>query len=249
MQPRPIERHVEGIFGATGQGKTQAMKARLRGLRRTVQGPLRILVLDPMEQLEGGDGYTADVEFVAYSRKELLWYLQGVRPNESFSVAYVPPVGADEPAELNFLAGVAWALGNVWLVVDEAHASCNHRAFDGGAIPNMVACVKRGRHRRISLIIVAQRPVDVATLVRAETLAGETFYFRLVRHDDLRDVASERGPRFAAAVAALPRLTCIRSTVDGAHYAEIRFDSAGVPYFHAEMRPVNLERARLPAAT
>jgi hypothetical protein len=229
MKPRPLERKVIGVFGSTGQGKTQAAKAILRSLRVTQRGPLRILALDPMEQLQGGDDYEADVQYVAYSRAELLAYLQGIRSDESFSVSYVPPVGADEAAELNFLAGVAWALGNVWLYVDEAHASCNHRAFDGGDIPLMAACVKRGRHRRINLLIGAQRPVDVATLVRAETLAGETYYFRLVRHDDLRDIASERGPEFSRAVQGLPRLTCICATADGAHYVSIRFDSCGVP--------------------
>lgn len=234
MKARPLERDVIGIFGSTGQGKTQALRSLLRSLRM-LKFPLRLLVLDPMEQLEAGEGYTADVEFVAYSRKELLEYLDGVKPGESFSVAYVPPVGSDEAAELNFLAGVAWALGDVYLVVDEAHASCSHRAFDGGDIPNMVACVKRGRHRRISLIIVAQRPVDVATLVRAETLAGTTYYFRLVRHDDLRDVTSERGPDFARAVASLPRLVCIKSTADESTYHQVWFDEAEVPHIGARM--------------
>lgn len=243
MKPRPIERHVIGIFGSTGQGKTQAEKAYLRSLRAVYsrepsRGRLGILALDPMEQLEEG----RDVEVVAYTRQEVLAYLHDVGDDEWFSVAYVPPVGADEAAELNFLAGVAWALGSCWLVVDEAHASCSHRAFDGGDIPNMVACVKRGRHRRVSLLIVAQRPVDVATLVRAETLAGETFYFRLVRHDDLRDIQNERGPEFARAVASLPRLTFIRSTVDGAHYGQIRFNADGTPYFFAEIRPVPMAR-------
>ena len=232
MKPRPPERHVIGIFGSTGQGKTQALRSILRSLRLG-RGPVRILVLDPMEQLEEWDESdperSADVECVAYTRGELLAYLKGVGPQESFSVAYVPPVGEDESAELNFLAGCAWALGNVWLVVDEAHASCNHSAFAANEIPNMMACVKRGRHRKISLLIVAQRPMDVATTVRAETLAGETFYFRLVRHDDLRDVASERGPEFARRVASLPRLRCIRATADDSSEYTIRFDGQGIP--------------------
>lgn len=231
MKPRPIERSVIGIFGSTGQGKTQAEKAILRGLRRTTNGPVRFMSLDPMEQLEEG----VDVECVAYSRTEVLTYLRDIKPTESFSVSYVPPVGSNEPAELNFLAGCSWAIGNCWLVVDEAHASCSHRAFDGGDIPNMAACVKRGRHRRISLLIVAQRPVDVATLVRAETLAGETYYFRLVRHDDLRDVASERGPEFAKDIAGLPRLVCIRATQDETRYYQIHFDSRERPTLDARM--------------
>jgi len=237
VQPRPLERRVYGYYGSTGQGKTQALKAKLRQIRSQVAPGKRIgiLALDPMEQLKEWDGSTehddcSDVEFVAHSRREVLQYLNGIQPDESFSLAYVPPVDSHEPSELNFLAGVAWALGNVWLVIDEAHASCNHAAVQAGEIPNMVACVKRGRHRRINLIIAAQRPVDVSTLIRAETLADTTVYFRLVRHDDLRDVAAERGPEFARRVSSLPRLTCLVVTADSIRSYRIIFDARGRPW-------------------
>lgn len=186
------------MFGATGMGKTQALRSLLKSEDRA-------FCLDCAQDLD-----ESDVDCVATSREEVLEYLEGLDADgrESFSVAYQPPVDDPEPEAAAFLARLAWAAQDCILVIDEAHVACNYNDCS----PEVLLVVRRGRHRRVSLMIVSQRPAEVHPTIRSECFSCETFLFRLSRRPDLAEITNERDSDLAAQVRQLPKLECMRVT-------------------------------------
>lgn len=204
-----LKREVVGFFGATGTGKTQAARSVMAS-----RGYRRICILDPMADYD-----TNDVEAVCESRDEVREYLDGFEEGENFSFCYRPPAEDPEPEAAGFLARIAYAAGDCALVLDEAHISCNYHDCS----PHVLIVTRRGRHKRVSVLLISQRPADVHPALRAEAFARETYIFRLARKDDLREIALERGNAFAESVARLPDLQCYRIRPEGTDRGRIEF--------------------------
>lgn len=196
------------ISGTTQSGKTTTEKI-LLGQER----PPRLLIVDPDEDYDEGP----DVELRCYSLDEMDEYLDGIKPDDTFSASIVPPIG-QEPEIASIIALYAWHLRNVRLVIDEAETclSAQRLAKRPDLGQNVWRCIKRGLKRGIEVDTIGQRIVDVAPIIRAETSGHEKFYLRLRGAGCLREVRAENpGKALDRVVTDLANYTMVRVPVHG----------------------------------
>lgn len=187
-------RRLVGIFGVSGTGKTQTLRTVVRDWRRR-------FCFDRSAELAKG----IDVEATCATRDEVSEYLDGLKPDEDFSVAYQPYAmePEEEAEECGWLAEKALDTMDCVLTVDEASRSCRHRLVH----PSTVQVALEGRKLGVSMIVASQRPTHVDPDIRGEAYGSEVFLFAISREDDLKDMGKEVGRAIAAKVAALPDLS------------------------------------------
>lgn len=135
-----MNRTITLVYGQTGMGKTVWTKQHLRGQKR-------IICLDPIEEYEG-------VRFE--DLEKLLDYTETYR---SFYCCYsvVPDFG--------LLCQVALAVRDCVLVVEESQRVVPPRMTPPGAFEDVIY---RGRHSRVSVVLVSQRPTTLHIAARSQ---------------------------------------------------------------------------------
>lgn len=139
-----MQREVRFRLGPTGSGKTH-------GAIEEFQQCPRAIVAEA-----GFDEFPA-MRFAEFP--DTVLYLERIgafqNPNVPFRVSYSPRLD-----ERDLLFSLAWELGNVWLYLDEADRFDISPAYD--------EIITRGRHKNISLNIMALRPYALPIDLRAQ---------------------------------------------------------------------------------
>lgn len=105
--------------------------------------------------------------------------------------------GHANEAELARLCQLAHDAGDLTLVIDEAHIYC----AASNCPPYLLTLMRVSRHRRVNLVLLAQRPYGLAPSLR--TQCTDTVLFHLSGGDDRDWVKRERSPELAERVATL----------------------------------------------
>jgi hypothetical protein len=147
IAPADRKRDIVLVYGKTGTGKTRWTRAFLRPLRR-------VLILDPLGEYDCPrfDELDPLIDFVARNR--------------------VFRVATERSDALNVLCALALAAQDCWLVIEEAQ-----RALPPMAPPPsyFTHAVYRGRHARLSMLMVSQRPTTVNIVARSQWTRIVTF--------------------------------------------------------------------------
>ena len=151
------EKKVTLVIGKRGSGKSYLVKKLIGG-----ETPKeRLLVYDPQSE------YSEGVCFDRDSYGQLLEFWWRVRQT-GFRIVYRP---IDPAGEIDDIAKLVFALGNMTFVVEEVEAYCNTFNIN----QNFAAILQRGRHRNIELIGVTQRPFGIHRLLTSQ--AKEVYVF------------------------------------------------------------------------
>lgn len=134
---------VAAFFGSRGQGKSTQVHSLLH-----TENPPRLLIFDPMDEYRGDAEKVADLVDMGKRSKA-----------ERFRLRYVPP-RADQKktvARFDAFCSLAYKLGNLLIVCEELQLVTR----PSYAPPAWSECTLRGRHRRLSIVGVSQRPASV----------------------------------------------------------------------------------------
>ncbi len=161
-KPRAAQRRL--VLGTSDSGKSYWSK---RFVDRLGPGEL-VLIWDPESEWAGPiakDGIAHAVCF--HSLAQLTAWILTHNPRLDGRRLVVQVSGR---AQFTELARIAFRAGDLWLVVDEAHSWCSaHKCPEA-----MLDLVKRCRHRRVSLLLISQRPAglhpDIRNVKSAVTL-------------------------------------------------------------------------------
>jgi len=132
-----------------------------------------------------------------HSPEELREYLN--RAAGKWRIAYFNDHLEDDfPA----LCNLAYSLGNVLFVIDEADWWCSPHDI----VPEYGHLIKYGRHPRVQVASISRMPAEVNRLVTSQ--AAALFCFLMVEPVHLEYIGQYAGKQFAAALPALPLLHC-----------------------------------------
>lgn len=180
-----MNREVVIVLGLTGFGKSLWTKLQHKLLQRTQQ---RTLVYDPSityqcEWAEGTDIYN--------------YVCEEQQPQFNF--------GLWQSEEVERLGDIGFAVGNMTLIIEE----CANVFPKGLArLPEWAKnCIFFGRHRAMSLYLVAQRPISIPIDFRSQ--ANRVVSFQQHEGDDLTWMVDTFGKQNARLLSSLPRWTCL----------------------------------------
>lgn len=228
MSRPPSAGEVLAIFGRRGSGKTHLA-------RRLVAQLPRLVVFDPIGEWAPDARPVEGVEGVLAAMR---------RSWRSFRVSL--PVARLWPRELHRLARLLWdaqaPVGSppLWLVVDELSLSYPVRPLPA-ALWGMPRLVLQGRHRRIGILGIAQRPALVSADFRGQV--HRLVSFALPSSIDRGVVAQQLGSQWAAPLAQLRPFQFLEQDQDGA------VKRGGPPLTGSQPRPAQpRSRVHKPAA-
>lgn len=152
-----LERDIVSVFGMTGMGKTRWTRAFLRDKPR-------VIIMDPMVEHDGllFDDLGALIDHVMHYR--------------TFRVR------VEFPDDFAMLCAIAYAARDCWLVIEETQRVLPQSRIEPPA--SFLDIVYRGRHRRVNLLMVSQRPSTVNIAARSQWSRLITF-----RQSEPADVA------------------------------------------------------------
>lgn len=177
------------VCGGSGSGKSAWVKRQIKRARR-------LLVWDVNDEYEG---------VRVTSRRELLSAVRGNK-TKSFNIRYVPPVVTSE--EFSFWCEVAFVAGNLIAVAEETADVTS----PSKAPPGWGKVVRRGRHQRLTVYGITQRPAESdKTIIGNATLIHCCM---LKRAEDRKYMAREMGIEFGE-VDSLQPLEWIEVTDSG----------------------------------
>lgn len=182
---------VVAIYGRRGAGKTTRARAMVDGCRRLV-------VFDPMDEYSSAAGCRKIGNLAELKRAMRLGWRQGFR--------LALPCDRAWPARLHALCLLLWQAQEpasappLWLVVDELSLSYPARPLPD-QLWGMPRLVLQGRHRRIGIVGIAQRPAQVSADFRGNVHRLVTF--ALPSSIDRQVVLQQLGAERAAELAAL----------------------------------------------
>ena len=138
-----LEREIVIVLGRTGQGKSV-------WTRQFLKHKPRIFVFDPL----------MDVRAEYVTQKDLLdIYDTGDLSNGDFRL------GVASPEYVELLSAISFIAGDAWLVIEEA----SFLFPPGGRAPEWLRePIFLGRHRRLSILITAQRPTSIPVDLRSQ---------------------------------------------------------------------------------
>ncbi|MEW8411361.1 MAG: hypothetical protein AB2696_21215 [Candidatus Thiodiazotropha sp.] len=125
------------VCGGSGSGKSAWVK-------RQIAKDRRVLIWDVNDEYEG---------IKVSSRRELIAAVKGNK-TKTFRVRYVPPVVS--PEEFSFWCEVAFIAGNLTAIAEETADVTS----PGKAPPGWGQVVRRGRHQRLTVYGITQRPAE-----------------------------------------------------------------------------------------
>jgi len=182
-----MQRDVIVDVGKTGFGKTLWTRIFLKQFHR-------VLVYDPLQAIE--TNYVTDAEIDEMLTEER--YLD-VEQKEHFTY------GTINKDMLPAFGDLAYVLSNVLLVVEECAT-----VFDKG-MRNLPEWAKRlvfqGRHRSVSLLLIAQRPISIPIDIR--TQANRIVTFQQHEGDDLDWLIGFFGKENCKQMPFLPKFECL----------------------------------------
>lgn len=139
-------------------------------------------------------------------------FYEFLRDNDKFDVTYRPVViipeenGLVDSPEFEPFVKTCFGTGNMTMVIDEAHLLCNSRNCPKALmISNLI-----GRHRRLSLLLVAQSFTGIHPAIRKN--ADDYYFWRIIEPSDLDGIANRCGKEVAEQVQALRGLEVDRKT-------------------------------------
>lgn len=163
--------HIVVVCGGSGSGKSEWTK-------RQIAREKRLLIWDVNDEYQGQKVTT---------RAELVAAVRGPS-NKPFKVRYVPPVVT--PDEFSFWCEVAFIAGNAAIVAEETADVTS----PSKAPPGWGKVVRRGRHQRLKVYGITQRPAESdKTIIGNATLIHCCM---LKRADDRKYMAKEMGIAF-----------------------------------------------------
>ncbi len=196
-----VSRQVVVVTGRTGAGKSVWAKQFSSGWPRRI-------IFDPFTS------YSAQRASVG----QLLDLHTSARsPDSEFAVQF------SSPEMLPVAADVAYSLGDCLFVVEELAV-----VLDGGrATPEWLRrLIFLGRHRDVSLLLVAQRAASIPADVRSQASRFVTFaQSEFVDRDWLR---KSFGPGVSDRVSVLRNLSCVDIDLAACREYEYRLDVSGV---------------------
>ena len=138
-----LERDIVIVLGRTGQGKSV-------WTRQFLKHKPRIFVFDPLMDIRA--------EYV--TQKDLLdIYDAGGLADGKIRL------GISSPDDVELLSAISFIAGNAWLVIEEA----SFLFPPGGRAPEWLRePIFLGRHRRLSILITAQRPTSIPVDLRSQ---------------------------------------------------------------------------------
>lgn len=149
--PKLKKRKVIAIFGITGSGKTTLAKKILPRFPRQI-------IIDPNEEYEG----TLRVRTIG----ELEEFFEFVGADENYRIVCT----FENDAHADQVFDLAWYVGNVLVVVDEAASYMEQPS------PELLRLVRRGRHQAVSLLFLSPRVPDIHPDVRSMARTKVMFY-------------------------------------------------------------------------
>lgn len=178
-----------GVWGASGSGKSSYVK-------KSIKGRKRLVVFDPLDEY----GPHAEFPVCGKTVKSLDQVRQAMRSNwASFSIAYVPPAGA-EPRSLSSLCKLLMAAqqpykksgkgAGIVLVAEEMNLSFPVHGGEEKS-PGFAEICSRGRHYGIDVYGLSQRIAEVSTRFRGN--CTETVVLRQKGPRDLKAAWDEIG--------------------------------------------------------
>jgi hypothetical protein len=202
-QPSPVD--LEIIVGNRGMGKSHAARVRTANVRR-------LLCWDPMrdeDDLGAGRVTVNQLEkleqyFAGHPLQRGLF--QGVL---RLAVRPVRWSGQDLVDEIERFSRVAYRIGGLCAKLDELGAVVNAPRPPPGDLLRLIA---EGRHRAVSLVLVAQRFAQVPVLARDN--ATRIICFRQAGPDDADDLVDRVG-ELGARVRSLPERHFLEWTPTG----------------------------------
>ncbi len=195
QKPR-TDREINLVFGKTGMGKTTWLKRHLRGIRRT-------LVMDPVNEYDQVQKFDALDELIEHVQRYKVFRVR-----------------TEWEMDFPFLCAAAKALGGCTLVIDEAQRVIPPR----GELPAVFEdLIYRGRHRRVSLAIAAQRPSTVNLVARSQWTRLITF--RQTEPNDVRWIEDTTG--YDLPLTDLPPLTYFEVTPVAVKRKHLTFAAKG----------------------
>lgn len=113
-------------------------------------------------------------------------------------------IGIDNGDDLDMLCDMAYVSGDSTLLIEEAGV-----LFGRGQ--KLTSSVRRvifmGRHRRVNLLLLAQRAVSIPVDLRSQ--ANRFVSFRQIEEQDVAAVSGIIGKEYKRALPALPELRCL----------------------------------------
>lgn len=155
------EKKVILIIGKRGSGKSYLAN-------RLLADRDRIFIYDCMGDFQQG------VLFEYNQFAELSKFWKSCYKNQ-FRIIYRPLWPAPQ---LQVPAGLAWQLGNLCFVIEEAAECCQpHQVTE-----NLAKLVRMGRHRNIEVVAITQRPYELDIMFRSQ--AKEIYVFNTTEPRD-----------------------------------------------------------------
>lgn len=174
--------HIVAAMGSSGSGKTAYVK-------QAIAGESRLLVWDCMD--EYGD--------IAQRAPDLSAMVQCIAKREAFRIRYVPHGSPKELARrFDTFCQVAYAAGDLAMVVEELQTVTQPT----WAPARWSDCTLRGRHKRMRVYGISQRPASVDKNFLSNATSIRTG--RLNFADDARCMAKMLGVRDADVLALKP---------------------------------------------
>jgi hypothetical protein len=165
------KRSIEIIFGKTGTGKTVLAK-------ELAQRFDRIIVIDSHSEYEEGIIFNSFDELTAFIKE----ITEEKILNVEYKFTFICRFTDDEEIELLFY--LAFALGNLVIVLEEAELYISPMSKKGG----FLKLVRHGRHRDISIIGIARRTVELHSDLRA--MSDIIYSFKQTHPNDLKIMES-----------------------------------------------------------
>jgi hypothetical protein len=152
-----MQRRVILIFGKTGSGKSTLSK-------RIISQFERVIVFDPLEEYSG---------LVVFSYEEFVEYFREYRPTFHVVCRF------ENEEDYEKVAMGVWYIENVLLVLEEVETYLN--SYDRQSYINHL--IAFGRHKRISILGIGRRPVEVPIKLRAQ--CSSIFSFQQTEPPDI----------------------------------------------------------------
>lgn len=113
-------------------------------------------------------------------------------------------LGCDSVEEIETLFDLSYATGDCTLLIEESGLVFSKRESLSDSILRVIFT---GRHRRVNLLLLAQRAVSIPVDLRSQ--ANRVVCFRQIEARDIDAVCGLIGRQYKDAVPALPELKCL----------------------------------------
>lgn len=197
---------IFGYIGPKRSGKTHHAIDDVKSPEFSARFP-RMIIFDPVDNPEW------ELTPVRGNPRELAKAMQfGLASSGGFRLRYVPTVVrqkgqySESPA-LDWLCDVCYRLGNILLIIDEAHLFCSP-----WAIPQaLLDAVRLGGNKKLSFMYLTQGFSDVHKVLTKNT--DEFLFWKNINPSDIEGIKARCGKEVADRVQALGKLEELPSGV------------------------------------